>query len=92
MLPKSVLMPLVVSLSLAACMPVVVVPSDGADTCGASSFQYLVGEHRSELDGMRFSQPVRIIPEGGVVTMDYNPNRLNFQLDGAGRVERVYCG
>ena len=89
---KPILMPLVLSLGLAACMPVVVTPPDGTDTCGASSFRALVGQPRSVLDGIRFSQPVRIIPEGGVVTMDYSASRINFQLDGAGRIQRVYCG
>jgi hypothetical protein len=89
---KPVLLPVALSLALAACAPVVVVPGGDTDACGASSFQNLVGQHQSVLDGLRFSQPVRIIPEDGVVTMDYSATRLNFQLDGAGRIVRIYCG
>lgn len=89
---KPILAPLVLSLALAACMPVVVVPDESDDTCGASAFQNLVGQPRAVLDGIPFNTQVRIIPEGGVVTMDFSPGRLNFQLDGVERIQRVYCG
>ena len=41
---------------------------------------------------MRFSQDVRIIEYGMAVTMDYNPERLNIQLDRRDVIERVNCG
>lgn len=80
-------------LALAACEPLVVVPVPGTpDTCGAAALQTLIGQPVSVLDTTRFSQPVRIIPPGTAVTMDYNPARLNIETDAQGRITRVYCG
>lgn len=73
---------------------VMVVPDPGvpADDCGASELQYLVGQPGVVLNGMRFSQDVRVIEYGMAVTMDYNPERLNIQLDRRDVIERVNCG
>jgi hypothetical protein len=64
----------------------------GPDECGASDLQYLVGQPGVLLDGMRFSQEVRVIQKGMAVTMDFKPDRLNFWLDDRDRIERVTCG
>lgn len=66
--------------------------ADPADACGAGELQYLVGKPGVVLDGMRFSQPVRVIGYGMAVTMDYNPARLNILLDRLDVIERVSCG
>ncbi len=83
-------------LVLAACVepiPAPMPPADpGPDACGASELQYLVGEPGVLLDGMRFSQDVRVIQYGMAVTMDYSPYRLNFWLDRRDVIERVVCG
>lgn len=40
-----------------------------------------------------FAQPVRVFNRGDALTMDFNPSRINFELDPAtGRVARVFCG
>jgi hypothetical protein len=79
--------------ALAGCVVTAPVPVDpGADACGASAYQYLVGKPGVLLDGMRFSQDVRVIQPGMAVTMDYQAARLNFWLDDLDRVERVVCG
>ena len=65
---------------------------DQADACHASDLQYLVGQPGAVLDGMRFSQELRVIKHGMAVTMDYNPARLNIQLDQQDVIERVTCG
>jgi Peptidase inhibitor I78 family len=64
----------------------------GPDACGASTLQYLVGQPGVVLDGMRFSQDVRVIQHGMAVTMDYNATRLNIWLDRRDVIERVTCG
>ena len=77
-------------LVLAACvepMP----PSTGPDECGASELQYLVGKPAVLLDGMRFSQELRVIQPGMAVTMDYRADRLNILVDDRDVIERVYC-
>jgi hypothetical protein len=35
---------------------------------------------------------LRWVPKGGMVTMDFSPDRLTVQLDGANRVETARCG
>jgi Peptidase inhibitor I78 family len=75
---------------LSACVTTVP-PSTGPDECGASELQYLVGKPAVLLDGMRFSQDVRVIEPGMAVTMDYRPDRLNFVIDDFDVIERVYC-
>lgn len=84
---------LLAALGLAACVaPVPPVVDPGPDACGASELQYLVGRPGVVLDGMRFSQDVRVIQYGMAVTMDYSPYRLNFWLDRRDVIERVTCG
>ncbi len=81
-------------LLLSACVmePVPMPPPDPLASCGADQLQYLVGRPGVVLDGMRFSQDVRVIQYGTAVTMDYSPTRLNFWLDRRDVIERVTCG
>jgi Peptidase inhibitor I78 family len=76
--------------ALSACVTTVP-PSTGADECGASELQYLVGKPAVLLDGMRFSQEVRVIQPGTAVTMDYRPDRLNITINDFDQIDRVYC-
>jgi Peptidase inhibitor I78 family len=84
------------SFALSACVvapvPVPMPPVDNLASCGADRLQYLVGQPGVVLDGMRFSQNVRVIQFGSSVTMDYSPTRLNFWLDRRDVIERVTCG
>jgi hypothetical protein len=82
---------LCVPLFLAACVEPMPLPEPVADECGASELQYLVDQPGEVLDGMRFSQEVRIIQPGTAVTMDYRADRLNILLDRRDVIERVYC-
>ncbi|MGL4235081.1 I78 family peptidase inhibitor [Tabrizicola sp.] len=81
-------------LLLAACVEPVPVPppNEPMDQCGASELQYLVGQPGAVLDGMRFSQDVRVIEYGMAVTMDFKADRLNIWLDRRDVIERVVCG
>jgi Peptidase inhibitor I78 family len=89
-------LPLFISLPLilAACVePMPMPPVDpGPDACRASALQYLVGKPGVILDGMRFSQDLRVIQYGMAVTMDYQAERLNIWLDRRDVIERVTCG
>ncbi len=51
-----------------------------------------VGLPASVLAATTFLAPVRVIRPGDAVTMDYNPSRINFELDAADRIARVTCG
>ena len=78
-------------LVLAGCVVTPVDPADPVDLCGASDLQYLVGQPGRVLDGMRFSQDLRVIQPGMAVTMDYRPDRLNITINDFDQIERVYC-
>lgn len=83
-------------MALAACVPATGGPDPTGgtleDDCGAASLQYLVGEDVSQVFAMTFTQPVRIIRPGDVVTMDFSAQRLNFRLDENETVVSVDCG
>jgi len=73
---------------LAACVPVEPGPGGGGspvpagvNQCGALDLQFLVGGSARALDSMRFNKPVRVIYPDTAVTMDYNADRLNFEVD-----------
>ena len=83
--------------ALAGCAPDVADP--GADSCGAGSYQGLVGStDEAALDaladlGLAGDAPqTRFIGPGQAVTMDYRPDRLNVEYDADGIVTRVFCG
>lgn len=87
---------LAVTLTLAACAegvpggPAATPPT--ADTCGAASFQYLVGQDVSPVLATTFTTPIRIIRPDEAVTMDFSAERLNFRVDGNEIVQSVTCG
>lgn len=64
----------------------------GVNQCGALDLQFLVGGPASALNTMRFNKPVRVIYPDTAVTMDFNADRLNFEVDRMGRISRVSCG
>lgn len=79
---------------LAGCEPMgtPVAGQPSPNQCGALDLQYLVGSPDTVLETMRFAGPVRVIPQGSAVTMDYNPSRINFELDRYKMISRVFCG
>lgn len=80
-------------LVLAACVEPLPAPQpEPVGNCGAEVLQYLVGQPGVVLDGMRFSQGVRVITHDMAVTMDFQPQRLNIWLDRRDVIERVNCG
>ena len=83
------------ALALAACQPDGETPPDMPDmtaSCGAEGLQHLMGEPQSALEGEDITAPTRILPPGSVMTMDHRPDRLNVELDEAGRITRIWCG
>jgi hypothetical protein len=64
----------------------------GGDSCGATALASFVGQSATELIGADFGRPTRIIQPGEAVTMDFNPERLNFDIDATSRISRVWCG
>lgn len=61
-------------------------------SCHANELQHLVGQPRSVLHTMRFSQTTRIEEPGMAYTMDYSEDRLRIQIGEDGKIRRVLCG
>jgi hypothetical protein len=49
-------------------------------------------ENTLKLMGFSRSRTLRWVPYGGVVTMDFSPQRLTVQLDQQGRIASARCG
>ncbi|MEL7461339.1 MAG: I78 family peptidase inhibitor [Pseudomonadota bacterium] len=62
------------------------------DSCGAPVLSHLVGQDMSALAAMTFPDTTRFIAPDTAITMDFSPTRLNFDLDDAGVITRVWCG
>jgi hypothetical protein len=65
--------------------------------CDASALAALIGQQASEETGRRLmelsrAKSLRWVPPGGMVTMDYSPQRLTVQLDGQNRIASAKCG
>lgn len=82
-----VLLALVLSLGLAAC---VAEPEQNA--CGADGMQELVGRDKRVLATMTLPVGTRVIEPGTAVTEDYRSDRLNIDVDAGGTITGVWCG
>lgn len=65
--------------------------------CRAAGAQSVLGRafnDMTEAEALRGSGGLRtrVVPPGGVVTMDHDPMRLNIELDDAGNIRRMRCG
>ncbi|TAJ74299.1 MAG: peptidase inhibitor I78 [Phenylobacterium sp.] len=68
-------------------------PQPSADSCGAKEVQNLVGRPRSEIPVPVRPELQRVACTTCAVTMDFNPNRLNFFFDAqTGLIKEVRCG
>lgn len=68
------------------------VPVGEADTCGGAQYAGLVGQDATALERVLIIGQVRVIRPGTAVTMDFRPQRLNFEVGEDGRIARIYCG
>lgn len=66
--------------------------AEAEDSCGAAGFQGLVGQTGEIAAMLVLEQPVRVIAPGMAVTMDYRPDRINFELDDQNLIAVVRCG
>ena len=68
-------------------------PAPSADACNAAEHQHLVGRPRSEIPVPVKPNLQRVACTTCPITMDHNPNRLNFFFDAAtGIIREVRCG
>ena len=59
--------------------------------CLSEAQRALPGKHVSAGAALLPSN-ARIIPPDGLVTQDYQPNRVNVNTDSAGIITRIWCG
>ena len=68
-------------------------PPRPADSCGASEVQHLIGRPRTEIPIPLRPNLQRVACTTCPVTMDHNPNRLNFFFDAeTGLIREIRCG
>lgn len=68
-------------------------PPPMADSCGLKAARKLVGKNRSEIPVPVNPALQRVACTTCAVTMDFNPNRLNFFFDAqTGVIKEVKCG
>ncbi len=73
------------------------VAAETGDECGAGQLADLIGKSaspavRARIAATAGSGRARIYTTGDALTMDYSPQRLNVELDQAGRIAKISCG
>ena len=72
-------------------------PPPSSGTCRSEALAQFIGQPASEELGQRMlkasgARIIRWVPKGGVITMEFSPERVTVQLDGSNRVEGANCG
>ncbi|HVJ71406.1 MAG TPA: I78 family peptidase inhibitor [Sphingomicrobium sp.] len=73
------------------------VPGLPEGNCRSEALGKFIGKPAGQDLGARMlaasgAKIIRWVPKGGMVTMDFSPNRLTVQLDANNRVETANCG
>lgn len=79
---------------LAACVesqPPAEPPATMPVTCPADEFKGLVGQSESVLRNMMLPAGTRVIGPRDPVTMDFRPDRMNFEIGVDGRIAKIGC-
>ena len=72
-------------------------PASVSNRCNAAPAQFAMGRNvdaalENEARTRAGAKAVRVLRPNQVVTMEFNAERLNLTVDGAGRVTRASCG
>lgn len=67
-------------------------PTGTQNTCDGERYGTLVGQDATMLERILIMRQIRVIRPGQVVTQDYRPERINFEIDAGNRIARIYCG
>jgi len=99
---NSLIPPLLFAASLAGCVAVPpvtppvpalpAVPAGADDTCAAAPYAGLIGQDATALERVSIMREIRIIRPGMAVTRDFRAVRINFDIDVANQISRIYCG
>ena len=67
-------------------------PTGLENTCNGERYGTLVGQDATVLERVLIMGQVRVIRPGSVVTQDYRPERLNFEIGTNNQISRITCG
>ncbi|MCF2905849.1 hypothetical protein L0666_12695 [Octadecabacter sp. CECT 8868] len=68
------------------------IPAPEQDTCNAAQHATLIGQDATALERVLLLAQVRVIRPGQAVTMDFRPNRINFNVGADERIKTITCG
>lgn len=71
--------------------PIDLVPSAAQDTCNANAYSNLIGQDATALERVMILGQVRVIRPGQAVTMDFRPERINFNVGSDNRITSINC-
>lgn len=71
--------------------PAAQLPAPSEDTCNANSYADLIGQDATALERVMILGQVRVIRPGMAVTMDYRPERINFNITQDGLIGSIAC-
>lgn len=61
------------------------------DTCNASQYAALIGEDATTLERVLLLGQVRVIRQNQADTMDFRPERINFNVGSDNRIRSTSC-
>jgi uncharacterized lipoprotein YajG len=68
-----------------------VLPSLTQDTCNANQYTSLIGQDATALERVMILGQVRVIRPGQAVTLDFRPERINFNGGPDNRITTINC-
>lgn len=68
-----------------------IVPPAAEDTCNAAQYTALIGQDATALERVLLLGQVRVIRPGDAVTMDFRPERINFNVAADNRITTITC-
>lgn len=66
-------------------------PPMAQDTCNANQYGNLIGQDATALERVLILSQVRVIRPGQAVTMDFRPERINFNVSAGNRITSIHC-
>lgn len=66
-------------------------PPVAQDTCNANQYGNLIGQDATALEDVLIMRQVRVIRPGQAVTMDFRPERINFNIGADNRISTIAC-
>ncbi|KPA23738.1 Peptidase inhibitor I78 family protein [Shimia sp. SK013] len=69
-----------------------VAEAQGSEICEPETFEFLIGQDKSALEGVTVPEMLRVMQDGSPATMDFHENRLNVIHDTDGKIVAVTCG